>query len=420
MSVLENSGIRSAPLRPTARAWWLFGSGLVLAVLGDLLDVPPMRWAGIALAVLPVLMLLARLIIRPKLDLERTVYPTTVAAGDRLRVVAEVRNLSIFGVEPGSYLDVVTGADRAHIGGVLPAIASRLHPREGRRRRRIAYGLERMRRGIRQVGPLLLENVDGLGLTRRVVRVGDVQEIEVWPHIHDVSQLDVPVLRSGDEVEVSLGRGGEADDVITREYRRGDPLRRVHWKASARSGELRVRQEEHHSEAVGMVVLGTTPTEAEWFDDAFDLAVSVAASVVVRLHELGFDTETSATHPAPDVEGVELDRLQTAASDPLHPLMRRLMLIQPAPAGTPAEVEALADVIARVGSGPLIYVGKVNDTAAVPLSQVGDPAIAILVNNPGERPDGVAAFQRAGWRVALMQAGARDPWQSVRVLGEAA
>lgn len=420
MSVLENSGIRSAPLRPTARAWWLLGSGLVLAVLGDLLDVPPMRWAGIALAVLPVLMLLARLIIRPKLDLERTVYPTTVAAGDRLRVVAEVRNLSIFGVEPGSYLDVVTGADRAHVGGVLPAIASRLHPREGRRRRRIAYGLERMRRGIRQVGPLLLENVDGLGLTRRVVRVGDVQEIEVWPHIHDVSQLDVPVLRSGDEVEVSLGRGGEADDVITREYRRGDPLRRVHWKASARSGELRVRQEEHHSEAVGMVVLGTAPTEAEWFDDAFDLAVSVAASVVVRLHELGFDTETSATHPAPDVEGVELDRLQTAASDPLHPLMRRLMLIQPAPAGTPAEVEALADVIARVGSGPLIYVGKVNDTAAVPLSQVGDPAIAILVNNPGERPDGVAAFQRAGWRVALMQAGARDPWQSVRVLGEAA
>lgn len=398
----------------------MLGIGVLLAVFGDLLDVPPLRWAGIALAVLPVVMLLTRAIVRPKLEVERTVYPTTVAAGDRLRVVAEVRNLSIFGVEPGSYLDVVTGADRAHVGGVLPAIASRLHPREGRRRRRIAYGLDRMRRGIRQVGPLLLENTDGLGLTRRVLRIGEVQEIEVWPHVHDVSQLDVPVLRSGDEIEVTLGRGGEADDVITREYRRGDPLRRVHWKATARAGELRVRQEEHHSEAMGMVVLGTAPSSQEWFDDAFDLCVSVTASVVVRLRELGFDTETSVTHPAPDVEGLEIDRLQTAAGESLQPLMRRLMLIQPAPAGTPLEVESLADTIARAGKGPLIYVGKANDTSGVPLAQVGDPAVAILITNPGERNDGVAAYQRAGWRVALMHSGARDPWQSVQTLGEVA
>ncbi|MFD2757955.1 DUF58 domain-containing protein [Gulosibacter faecalis] len=420
MTPLESSGIKPVPLRPTARAWWLLGSGVVLALLGDLLDVPPLRWSGIAIAVLPVLMLLARLFVRPRLEVERTVYPTTVAAGDRLRVVAEVRNLSIFGVEPGSYLDIVTGADRAHVGGVLPAIASRLHPREGRRRRRIAYGLDRMRRGIRQVGPLLIENSDGLGLTRRVVRIGGPEEIEVWPHIHDVSQLDVPVLRSGDEVEVSLGRGGEADDVITREYRRGDPLRRVHWKATARAGELRVRQEEHHSEAVAEVVLGTAPSREGWFDDAFDLCVSVAASVAVRLHSLGFDTETSATHLAPDLEGHELDRLQVSASESLEPLMRRLMLIQPSPDGTEADIEGLADTILRVGSGPLIYVGKASDPGAARLSVVGEPAIAILVANPGERPAAIEAYVRAGWRVVVMDAGARDPWSSVRVLGEAA
>jgi hypothetical protein len=40
---------------------------------------------------------------------------------------------------------------------------------------------------------------------------------------------------------------GNDDDLMTREYRRGDALRRVHWKATARHGELMVRQEEQRT-----------------------------------------------------------------------------------------------------------------------------------------------------------------------------
>src|SRR5690606_41086826 len=66
-----------------------------------------------------------------------------------------------------------------------------------------------------------------------------------------------PTRRSSDlgEVEAGLAAAGDSDDVLTREYRRGDAMRRVHWRATARAGDLRVRQEEHHAEVSSLVIL---------------------------------------------------------------------------------------------------------------------------------------------------------------------
>ena len=45
------------------------------------------------------------------------------------------------------------------------------------------------------------------------------------------------------------------DDVMTREYRHGDPMRRVHWAATARHGELMVRQEESVTTPEATIIL---------------------------------------------------------------------------------------------------------------------------------------------------------------------
>ncbi|KAB1642603.1 DUF58 domain-containing protein [Gulosibacter chungangensis] len=415
--------VKARRLRPTARAWGLAIAGAIVIALAELFGVSELRFFGIVLLALPLITLLLRLIARPKIEIDRAVYPTTAAAGDRIRVVAEVRNKSIFGLEATSYMDTVTGTDRKLVAGVLPPVASRLHRREGRRRRRIAYGLTRMRRGISQVGPLFLENVDGLGLTRRVIQVGEPVELEVWPHVHNVDRLDIPALRTGSEADVALGRSGDADDVVTREYRRSDALRRVHWRATARAGELRVRQEEHHAEVVAIVVLDTAPTARTDIDPGFELGVSVVASVLTRLHEIGYDTELleTVTDADPDAPPQDAVNLRTSASESLGRIMRHLMLVQPALQESPEELESLHARAASMGKGPLVFVTRTDRPvaeAAIDLAGYGDPAIAILCGPPSEDDAVVEDFVQAGWQVVRMNSAARDPWGSPRRYGQ--
>lgn len=415
--------VKARRLRPTARAWGLMISGVVVIALAELLGVNELRFFGIVLLLLPLITLALRVIARPKLEIDRAVYPTTAAAGDRIRVVAEVRNRSVFGLEATTYVDTVTGTERKQVAGVLPPVASRLHRREGRRRRRIAYGLTRMRRGISHIGPLFLENVDGLGLTRRVIRVGAPVEIEVWPHVHNVDRLDIPALRTGSEADVALGRSGDADDVVTREYRRSDALRRVHWRATARAGELRVRQEEHHAEVVAIVVLDTAPSDRTDIDPGFELGVSVVASVLTRLHEIGYDTELleTVTDTDPDAAPQDAVNLRTSASESLGRIMRHLMLVQPALSENPEELEELHARAASMGKGPLVFVTRTDrpiSEAAIDLAGYGDPAIAILCGPLTDEDPAVSRFINAGWQVVRMNSAARDPWGSTRRYGQ--
>ena len=53
----------------------------------------------------------------------------------------------------------------------------------------------------------------------------------------------------------SIASAGE-DDVVTREYRRGDDLRRIHWRSTARSGELMVRREEQPWQSRALLAAG--------------------------------------------------------------------------------------------------------------------------------------------------------------------
>jgi uncharacterized protein (DUF58 family) len=83
---------------------------------------------------------------------------------------------------------------------------------------------------------------------------------------------------------------GSAEDVTVREYRRGDDLRRVHWRSSAHAGELMVRREEQPWQSRATLFLDNRKIAHRGAGAASSLehAVSVAASVTVHLVQRGF------------------------------------------------------------------------------------------------------------------------------------
>lgn len=97
--------------------------------------------------------------------------------------------------------------------------------------------------------------------------------------------------------------------MIPRGYRYGDDLRRVHWRSTARYGELMVRREEQPQRARCTVLLDTRGIAfaGQGPDSAFEWAVSGAASVLVHMLERGFSvrllSDTGNSVPGQDADG---------------------------------------------------------------------------------------------------------------------
>ncbi len=108
--------------------------------------------------------------------------------------------------------------------------------------RKLTYRLHSTRRGLFRVGPTVVEAAGPFGLMRRFLLDRQASFITVLPRTVEIGKgwplghrpiHEVPRRRSLFE-DPSRFQG-------IREYRRGDSLRRVHWRATARSGRLQVK-----------------------------------------------------------------------------------------------------------------------------------------------------------------------------------
>ncbi len=120
------------------------------------------------------------------------------------------------------------------------------------------YRVHGERRGRHALGPLRLRLVDPFGLVERSAIGTDSATLLVVPRVRPLG-TDGPAGGHGGGGEGSrrtIAVHGE-DDVSTREYRHGDDLRKVHWRATARTGELMVRLEERPWRAQATLLLDT-------------------------------------------------------------------------------------------------------------------------------------------------------------------
>lgn len=156
----------------------------------------------------------------------------------------------------------------------------------------LRYRIRCARRGYHRVGPILLESGDLFGLTRRFRSSGEASFITVYPKVLPIDRYSVPTHRPLGETTVQMQIHEDPTRIAgVREYRHGDPLRRIHWKASAKVGQLHSKIYDPSCLLGANLVLDfhASGWQGERLVERSEFAVSVAASLASHLASRGVE-----------------------------------------------------------------------------------------------------------------------------------
>jgi uncharacterized protein (DUF58 family) len=161
---------------------------------------------------------------------------------------------------------------RAHVQeAVIPA----LQP-GGRAEARVQ--LTPLRRGILRFTGVTIARADPLGIFRSFAKVNAPETALILPKRYPLPVVGLPGSMKYQEggVVLSSNVGRSEEFVSLRDYRRGDPLRKIHWRSWAKAGRPIVKECEDEFFVRQALILDTFADESQ--RDVFEEAVSVAAS----------------------------------------------------------------------------------------------------------------------------------------------
>jgi uncharacterized repeat protein (TIGR01451 family) len=152
------------------------------------------------------------------------------------------------------------------------------------------YQLHFAMRGYYQVGPMVLETGDLFGLHRRFRIVTDPVYILVYPKVVPLPGYDLASRRPIGEIRLTHRLFEDPTRIAgVRAYQAGDPLNRVHWRATARTGVLHSKVYDASTIAGASIVLdfhrGSYPAPNE--PGRSELAVTAAVALANAVALLG-------------------------------------------------------------------------------------------------------------------------------------
>jgi len=159
-----------------------------------------------------------------------------------------------------------------------------------RGRRTFIYQLQCNRRGYYQLGPLVIETGDLFGLHRRYRVATEPHFLLVYPQVHPLEGFDVASRRPIGEVRMSYRLFEDPTRVAgVRRYEPGDPLNRVHWRATARTGVLHSKIYEPSTVAGATILLDFHQSSFDQRHEPYrsELAVTAAASLANAVFQMG-------------------------------------------------------------------------------------------------------------------------------------
>jgi uncharacterized protein (DUF58 family) len=307
----------------------LTGTGRALAVAAILLFIAGAALGYVELSVFGAGALLALaagalwLLRRATLEVTRVIEPARVQRGGVALGLVSVTNIGQRDSPEMSAQDVVGAAT---VTVPLPHLAAGA-------RRTTTYRLPTAKRGAVAVGPLTIMREDPLGALRRSQIYGTTETLWVHPVVHPLTSAPAGRSRHLDGPTSDTAPQGSLTFHSLREYVPGDDLRHIHWRSTARLGELMVVTHVDTSQPQTTILLDT---RAGSYDDvSFEEAMDVAASVIVASTSKGFPVRLRTT------DGIAVPAKGTARESSVF--LDMLALLKPSSEGSMARAaEALS------------------------------------------------------------------------------
>lgn len=406
----------------TVRGRAFLAAGITAILCAVVLGQPALTRVGVLAVVLPLVTALVLARSRYRLALVRTVGPQMVSAGQPARVNLTLTNE---GRTPSGVLMLEDQVP--YVLGTRPRFVLRGVGRGWRRD--VGYQVRSDVRGRFDIGPMTVRVADPFGLVELGRAFRTTVPLTVTPRT--VHLPTIPLgggwTGSGDNRPRAFAVGS-AEDVTVREYRRGDDLRRVHWRSSARVGDLMVRREEQPWQSRATIVLDnrTHVHRGQGIASSLETAVVAAASIGLHLSQRGYQVRLATTAgetSAGDSTWHDRDAELNAGA-----LLETLAVVQPVAKvrmdarwlGEQVQGGITIAVLGSVDAHDVPVLRRIQHHATAALAVVLDVE-AWLSGAPSAAP-GVPLLTQHGWRAVSL--GPRDRidavWQELGRTGSAA
>ncbi|MEO9138079.1 MAG: DUF58 domain-containing protein [Jatrophihabitans sp.] len=409
----------------TTRASCLLAAGSTAVLCGILLGEIDLVRAGVLAAAVPIAAAVVVHRSRVQVANRRSIEPPQAVAGQSVTVHLTITNRSLLPTGALMLEDRLPDRLVGRARFVLDSLGSHAV-------RTVSYRMPNLGRGRYRAGPLSIRLSDPFHMIDLTRSFTATSEFLVTPVVDELPVTTPPrtdELGEGSSSH-SIGTHG-ADDASTREYRVGDDLRKIHWRSSARTGALMVRQEERPWRAQTTVLLDVRAAAHSIAKDptvdasdprtvsSMEWAVSACASICSQSLHAGRDVGIIGDPTRPD-------RLRVAGPDHLGTYLACIRETHHTEMGpiaatlrTAARESALVAVLGRLDPPALRLLADAHPRGR------SAPALAILLDVDSwangsstltpQTAAAAAVLRGAGWRVAVAhrEMSTAQAWQAL-------